>query len=320
MSIAVVLPYWPDRPPLEALDIAAAAERLGYDEVWVGEMATFDAFALAGAIAMKTQLIPITVGPLAVAVRDPVALALGVSSIATLGGRPAHLALGLSTPVVVSAWHSRSWEGSGSRLRETIPPLRQLFAGEKTDFDGEHISTRGFRLRLDASATTITVAAFGDATIATAGRLADRMVINLVTPKQAAALRAKLEHASVNAGRPVPPLAAWLAVAVDPTEEARQQIRSMLVVYLAAPGYGEMFIDAGFGSLVERARGGTHPKELLAAISDEMISAVAAVGDEATVRKRIDEYHAAGVDQVAVVPATGGDAGAERTLAALRPR
>ena len=121
MTTGVVLPYWPDRPPLEALDVADAAERLGFDELWVGEMATFDAFALGAAIAIRTSRITITVGPLAVAVRDPVALALGAASVSSLGGRPANLALGVSTPVGEAAGAGRSRPhrtgGRGRRCR-----------------------------------------------------------------------------------------------------------------------------------------------------------------------------------------------------------
>ena len=135
MSTGVVLPYWPDRPPLEALEVASAAERFGFDELWAGEMATFDAFALGAVFATQTSRIPLTVGPLAVAVRDPVGIALGIASVATLGGRPAHLALGVSTPVLVGQWHGREWHGSLRRLRDTVPAVRQLLAG----FSGTHV-------------------------------------------------------------------------------------------------------------------------------------------------------------------------------------
>jgi hypothetical protein len=41
------------------------------------------------------------------------------------------------------------------------------------------------------------------------------------------------------------------------------------------------------------------------------------VGDASIVRARIDAYAAAGLDEIAVVPATAGDPGGERTLTAL---
>lgn len=52
MRFSVVTPLWQDRPPSETLELAATADRLGFPEPWVGEMATYDAFALATAIGL----------------------------------------------------------------------------------------------------------------------------------------------------------------------------------------------------------------------------------------------------------------------------
>ena len=79
-----------------------------------------------------------------------------------------------------------------------------------------------------------------------------------------------------------------------------------------------MFAAAGFGDLVDSARRGSHPRDLFAALPVELVEAVGAVGDAATVHKRLDTYRDAGVDHIAVVPATAGDAAGERTLAAIR--
>jgi hypothetical protein len=45
--LAVALPFWLDRPDDEALDVALAARDADFDTLWIGEMATYDAFALA---------------------------------------------------------------------------------------------------------------------------------------------------------------------------------------------------------------------------------------------------------------------------------
>src|SRR5260221_4262693 len=116
MQLRVVMPYWLDRPVLEAVAIGETADRLGYGSLWIGEMMTFDAFALAGALARETTRITLTVGPLPVSVRDPAALALGIASVSVLGGRPAHLAVGASTPAVVEPWHGRTWRPTVTRL------------------------------------------------------------------------------------------------------------------------------------------------------------------------------------------------------------
>ena len=306
--LGVSLGLWQDRDPLEALHTATLAEEAGYEELWIGEMATFDAFALGAAIAARTERIPLTVGPLAVAVRDPMALALGTASVAALGGgRPVGLALGSSSPVVVAAWHGREWSRPAARLRETAQAVRPLLAGER--------GAGGYRLRLPPVTAPLTVAAFGPEAVAVAADCADRMVVNLVTAEQARELAGGL--AARAAGEP-PRLAAWVVAAVDPFPETEAQLMRAVVPYLAAPGYGAMFAGAGFAELVDAARAGTHPRELLAQVTPELPRAVGLVGDAGEVRERAAAYREAGVDELVLVPATAGDPGGERTLRALR--
>jgi alkanesulfonate monooxygenase SsuD/methylene tetrahydromethanopterin reductase-like flavin-dependent oxidoreductase (luciferase family) len=64
------------------------------------------------------------------------------------------------------------------------------------------------------------VAAFGPGAVRVAGRLADRMVLNLLTPESAGRLVADVRAASAAAGRPAQRAAAWVTAAVDPDEAA----------------------------------------------------------------------------------------------------
>lgn len=181
--------------------------------------------------------------------------------------------------------------------------------------------TRGYRLRAPAPGGPLTVAAFGPAAVRVAGRLADRMVLNLVTPAAAARLATDVRKAAAEAGRPAPRVAAWVAAAVDPDRDAREQLRRAVLGYLAAPGYGEALTGAGFGDLVAFARTRPHPGELLAAVPDAVPASVGALGDAGTALERIAEYTAAGVDEVCLVPvSTDADPAGARTLEALRPR
>jgi probable F420-dependent oxidoreductase len=323
--LSVSLGLWQDRPAAEVVRTAEAADALGYGEIWIGEMATFDAFALGAVVAERTARAALTIGPLAVAVRDPVMIAMGAGSLAELTGRTVNVALGSSSPVVVEQWHGRRQERTALALAESAAAVRTLLAGGKADVRGEVISTRGFRLRTRAPGTPLTIAAFGRGALRVAARQADRMVINLVTPKSAARLVQMLHDECRVAGRPVPPVAVWLAaVAVPdggaPAAQALEQLRRGLVAYLSAPGYGEMFAEAGFEDVVRFARTGPRPGELLAAIPAELVGHVSLVGDERAVRTRMAEYANAGVDEVALVPGSSdADPAGVATLTVLAP-
>ena len=312
--IEAVLPFWLDRPDEEAVDIARAASRAGLKRLWIGEMATFDAFALATAIGVRTPGLRLALGPLPISVRTPAAVALGASSVAALAGCEVDVALGASSPVIVSGWHDRDWRHSAARMRETIQCLRPILQGERADFDGHHVRSHGFRLRHPLPHSSIGVGAFGPVMMRLAAEIADEVVLNLATPGRVAQLRQQIDAYAAAADRESPRITVWVPAAVRPGDAALQQTAGQLAVYLAPPGYGEMFSDLGYPELVEQARVGARRAELAAAIPIELAEQVGAFGTSEQITLRLRAYLDAGADTVAVVPATAEDPAGQAVL------
>ena len=319
MDISVVVASRPNVAPEGELRTAELADRFGYHELWVGEGFVWDAFALATAAGLATERIPVTVGPIPVSVRDPATIARGAASAAALIGRPVGVALGTSSLRVVERMHGRSRRRAVTTMAESARAVRSLLRGEQADFQGETVSTHGYRLRLDPPGGPLTVAAFGDRAIEVAAELGDRMVLDLVSPELARGYRAKLDAAARRAGRPAPKLAAWIPAALDPGPAATAQLRQSLAGYLAVAGYGEMFTAAGLGDAVVLAGAGAGHDTLLAALPAEAVDRIGLVGDVTEVNRRLAAYADAGLDEIVLVPATDGDPGGERTLTALAP-
>lgn len=305
-----------DRPVDEPLRVAALADRLGYGEVWLGEGPTWDAFVLATAVGRATGRVALTAGPVAVSVRDAYSLARGAASTAAVTGRPVGVALGTSSKRVVEGVHDRPRVRPAAQMEETAAALRVLLHGKP----GEPVVPgSGFRRRQQPPGGPLTVAAFGDRAIATAAAHADRMLLDVVSPEQVRVLRAKMLDAAERAGRTPPRLAAWVPAAVDPDPASLTQILRSVVGYLTVPGYREMFAAAGFGEAVDLARTGADADTLLRALPVEAAATVGLIGTPGAVRARMDAYAAAGLDEIALVPATAGDPDGERTLTALAP-
>jgi probable F420-dependent oxidoreductase len=316
-DLQVVAPFWLDRPDEEVMDIAAAAARHRFATMWLGEMASFDAFALATAVGLRTPGLALKIGPLAVGVRSPVALALGLASVATLTGAHVDLALGASSPDIVSGWHDRPWTALAPRARETVEAVRSILAGERAAYDGEHVRAHGFRLRAPQRDARVSLAAFGPQMTRVAAAAADEIVLNLVTPGRVAEVRVIADSHAHSHGRPAPEIAVWVSAALDPGELALAQMAAQIAVYLRPPGYGEMFTELGFGPLVERSRTGAKRTELAQEIPIELLRDVCAVGSAAEVTARLASYLEAGATHVGVVPVTAEDPGGDRLLAAL---
>ncbi len=319
-ELEVVAPYWLDRPDDEVLDIALAARRNGFETMWLGEMASFDAFALATAVGLRAPGLALKIGPLAVGVRSPVALALGLASVATLTGARVDLALGASSPEIVSGWHDRSWAALAPRARETVEAVRAILAGERASYSGAHVRTHGFRLKHPQPQARISLAAFGPEMTRVAASTADELVLNLVTPERVAQVRARADAHARSAGRPAPEIAVWVTVALNPGAATLAQMSAQTAVYLRPPGYGEMFTELGFGALVERARAGCRRREHAELIPVELLGEVCAIGSENAIEERLARYLAAGASRVGIVPATAEDPAGRLVLGALASR
>lgn len=319
MHLSVVVASRPNRPPEQDLRAAVIADRLGYKEIWIGEGWVWDCFALATAVGLATDEAALTIGPVPVSLRDPAMIAVGVASVAALIHRPVGVALGASSTRFVEGMHGRARHRPGTALAESAHAIRGLLSGQRTDFEGEVVSTHGYRLALDPPGGLLTIAAFGDRAVRTAAANADRMVLDLVSPTQAGEYRAKLDAAAAEEGRRAPSLAAWIPAAVDPDPDSYAELTDSLAGYLEVPGYGEMFTAAGFGAAVQAAAAGANHAEQLDALPGDAASRIGLVGDIDTVRDRLEAYAAVGLDEVVLVPATAGDPGGERTLTALAP-
>ncbi len=314
-SIEAVLPFWLDRPDLEALEIAEAVDAAGIGGLWIGEMATFDAFALATAIGARAPGLSLRVGPLPISVRTPASIALGASTVAGVTGTQVDIALGASSPFIVSGWHDRDWSHSIRRMRETIECLRPILRGERSNYQGRYVRSQGFRLRNPLPHSRIGVGAFGPSMMRLGAEFADEVVLNLISPQRVSQVREQIERQATAAGRIPPHVTAWVPVAVRPGQAALRQLAGQLSVYLAPPGYGEMFCDLGFTDLVERARSGARRADLAAAIPLELAGQLAALGDPGQVADRIRAYLDAGADTVAVIPVTAEDPAGRSALA-----
>lgn len=294
---SVVLGQWLDRSIEADLRLAVWADELGYRQLWVPEMAKVDAPAFAATVAAHTEQIELVLGPLAVTVRSPVQIAMAAATVAATG-RPTHVALGTSSSVV-ARWHGRTRAGAAERLGLTHADLVTLLDGGRVN---------GYRLpRPPEPRPSVTVAAFGPKAVETA-RAADRMVLNMVTVDSAARLAPRHPNTAV-----------WLCAAVDPTDDERAWLTRGLVGYLAAPGYGEMFTEAGYGELVDFARTRPGPKEIFGRLPRDLIDRVGLVGTESQIRERMAAYAAVGIDEICLVPPAPDAPSARRTLEVLAP-
>jgi alkanesulfonate monooxygenase SsuD/methylene tetrahydromethanopterin reductase-like flavin-dependent oxidoreductase (luciferase family) len=134
-----------------AVDLAARAERLGYDSFWVAEVTGVEAFSVLGAVSRAAPGVGLGTGVLAMQVRTPPLLAMAAASVKALApDRKVLLGVGVSSPVVACDWHGAGYPARAlACMREFIALLRECLSGDTVTFAGDYYQVRRFRLGVE---------------------------------------------------------------------------------------------------------------------------------------------------------------------------
>ena len=129
----------PGTNPLELIELAREAERLGYDSAWAAEAWGTDAvtpLAWLGALtstgsrsARRSCRSP---------GRSPANTAMTAATLDLLSGGRFRLGLGTSGPQVVEGWHGQEWGKPLEKTREYVEIVRAVLRRERLEHHGAH--------------------------------------------------------------------------------------------------------------------------------------------------------------------------------------
>ena len=105
------------------------AEAAGYDDLWTGETNGPDGFTPLALAAAWTERIRLGTGVVNPYTRGPAVLAQHAAALADASGGRFVLGLGASSNVIVEHWNQIPFAKPLTRLRETVPVLREVLAG-----------------------------------------------------------------------------------------------------------------------------------------------------------------------------------------------
>ena len=218
---------------------------------------------------------------------------------------------------MTQGWHNRGVATVAS-IAALVAATRADAFGRRTDVTGGPWSTVGFTNGLGAVPLPVGVAALGPRMLRMAGRVADRVVLNMLAPHVVTPFLDEIAEGARHAGRPRPPVTVFTNVALDPTEASAAAGRRLLAGYVRVPGYDRAMVAHGFGEVVERAHRASSLREIEGLIPERMLVDVLGFGDADALRARLEAYRELQVD-VAVNTSTAADPGGLRALDALRP-
>ena len=128
MRAGIFLAYWPWFSPPEQLELAALADELALDSVWVSEAWGQDAVSVVGLLAGRTERIALASGLLQIPARQPTATAMAAVTLDVLSGGRFRLRRGVSGPQVSEGWYGVPFGRPVSRTREYVEIVRAALA------------------------------------------------------------------------------------------------------------------------------------------------------------------------------------------------
>ena len=224
MSIGVV--FQPSFPPERLRSAVEAAEASGVDEVWLWEDCFRESgLATATAALAWSSRIRLGIGVLPMPFRNVALAAMEIATIERLF--PGRLVLGVGHGV--QRWMAQvgaKVESPLTLMREYVPTLRRLLAGEEVTVDGRYVHLDAVRLDWPPQHPfPVWAAGEGPKTLRLTGEVADGTVLTSGTTVEG--VRAALEligAGRADAGRPAEHPVALLLMAAFGGDEARARM------------------------------------------------------------------------------------------------
>jgi 5,10-methylenetetrahydromethanopterin reductase len=313
-------------PPASIGALAAAAEAAGFTAVAVAE-GHGDALALCHPVAAATRRVRVGTAVANAALRPPVLTAKTAAQLDQAAGGRFTLGLGVGNPVMNGRFGIEPFPPL-AMIEEYVAVVRAVLAGHPSGHAGQVFRTG--MVPLDSPPVRpdlpIYLAAMGPQMLGLAGRIADGVILNLMSPAQAGQAAGVVRDAAAAAGRD--PASVEVVCVVhcclsNDAAAAQAAARDVVPRYVLHPAVSGLFgprDPAGELPAVRQLLLGGDRRGAAARVPQPVADAFVAHGDAAACRSRLAEYRSAGVDLPVLFPMpVGGDWGYEAAIAAFGP-
>ena len=311
-------------PPAAVGAMAGAAEEAGFSAVFVAE-GHGDALALCHPVAAATRRVRVGTAIANAALRPPVLAAKTAAQLDHATGGRFVLGLGVANTIMNTRFGIAPFAPL-PMIEEYVGVVRAVLGGSPGGYDGQVYRTG--MVPLDSppvrAGLPVYLAALSPRMLALAGRIADGVILNLMTPAQAGAAAGVVRAAARAAGRD--PASVEIVCVVhcalsDDPFAAAAAARAVVLRYVLHPSvprlFGELDGGPGLGEVRELLLAGDRAGAA-GRVPQRVADGFVAHGDVARCLGRIAGYRAAGVDLPVLFPVPiGGDWGYDKVITGL---
>jgi F420-dependent oxidoreductase-like protein len=301
----------PGTNPLELIELAQEAERLGYDSAWAAEAWGTDAVSVLAWLGASTTMIKLGSAIFQIPARTPANTVMTAATLDLMSGGRFLLGLGLSGPQVVEGWHGEPWGKPLAKTREYVELVRAGLRRETLEYDGQHFQVPyrgngatglGKPLKLMArplrAEIPIYLAAFRPRAVELTAEIADGWLPIFFSPeKSRAVFPAPFERDDLDVAPSVP------ALVSDDVETARDALKGYYALYIGGMGargknfYNDLAREYGFDEAATRIQDlylDGKQRDAAAAVPDELVDELALVGPKERIADRLAAWRESG--------------------------
>jgi probable F420-dependent oxidoreductase len=288
----------------EVVAYARLAESAGFDAVWLTDFYNRDAFVRMGMVAQATERIGVASGIAYAFARSPVLTAAAATDIDEISGGRTILGIGTGTKRMQESWYGLTFESPAPKAAEVVRLLRALWAapgGRPFKFEGRFYNIaidlfgRPGRVR---ESIPVYLAGVNKIMVRTAADVADglvghplysrRYINEVVRPAVDEGLRRG------NKDRSSFDLAGYVITSIaDDPEVAQVEARKQIAFYATAYTYNSILDLHGWETEKNAIRDAFRKFDVAAmsaAVSDEMLDAIAVTGTPDQCREQLARY------------------------------
>jgi F420-dependent oxidoreductase-like protein len=307
----------PGTNPLELIELAQEAERVGYDSAWAAEAWGTDAVSVLAWLAATTSTIKVGSAILQIPARTPANTAMTAATLDLMSGGRLLLGLGTSGPQVVEGWHGEPWGKPLGKTREYIELVRAALRRETIEYEGEHYTVPyrgngatglGKPLKLMARPLRpdipIYLASLRRRSVELAAEIADGWLPIFFSPERAREIfPVPFERDGLDIAPAVP------AVLSDDVESARDSLKGYYALYVGGMGprggnfYNELACEYGYeqaAATIQDLFLDGKQRDAAAAVPDELVDELALVGPKERIADRLAAWKESGATTLLV--------------------
>jgi F420-dependent oxidoreductase-like protein len=300
----------PGTSPLELIELAQEAERLGFDSAWAAEAWGTDAVTVLSWLAATTSRIKVGSAIMQIPGRTPANCAMTAMTLDQLSGGRFLLGLGTSGPQVVEGWHGEPWGKPLGKTREYVEIVRAALRRETVEHHGEHYDIPytgpgatglGKPLKLMARPLRpeipIYLASISPKSVELTAEIADGWIPIFYDPETARDVFPAFGREGFDVAPSVP------VVLTDDVQAGRDSLKGYYALYIGGMGargknfYNSLFQRYGFEAEAKTIQDlflEGKQRDAAAAVPDAFVDRVALVGSKERIADRIAAFAEAG--------------------------